>query len=100
MYLDILRHRKKSGIDLEAYRADAAHMEAMVRRQPGFLTFRRYVDEDGEAISISEWKSEDDARSWANQPEHRAVQVRAQADYYENYVVYSCADPEVRSFTA
>ena len=98
MYLNIFRHRKKPGIDIEAYLSDATRMEEPARKQPGFLTYRRYTHQDGEALSISEWESEAHARDWSRHAEHLAVQSRARAEYYENYVIYSCTDAERGSF--
>lgn len=98
MYLNIFRHYKRAGIDAEAYAADAARMEQLARQQTGFLAFRRYAAADGEALSISEWESEADARAWARHPEHVAAQARGRADHYESYMVYCCTRPEVRHF--
>lgn len=98
MYLNVFRNRKCADFDAEAYAADAARMEALARAQPGFIDFRRYAASDGEALSISEWETEADARAWQRHAEHAAVQARARSDYYESYVVYACVDPQVRRF--
>jgi heme-degrading monooxygenase HmoA len=98
MYFNVFRHRKRAGYDAEAYAADAARMEALASAQQGFIAFRRYAASDGEYLSLSEWETEADARAWARHPEHAAIQARGRSDYYESYVVYSCADPEVRRF--
>jgi len=49
-------------------------------------------------LSISELETEEDARAWANHPEHAAIQARGRSDYYESYVVYSRANARVRHF--
>ncbi len=98
MYLNVFRHIKRVGIDAEAYAADAERMEMLAREQKGFIAFRRYSSADGEALSISEWETEEDARAWARNPEHAAVQARGRSTYYESYTVYSCPDPNVRRF--
>jgi heme-degrading monooxygenase HmoA/N-acetylglutamate synthase-like GNAT family acetyltransferase len=98
MYLNAFRHRKCADFDAEAYAADAARMEALARAQKGFISFRRYTANDGESLSISEWETEEDARAWARNPEHEAVQARGRSKYYESYVVYSCIDPNVSYF--
>lgn len=49
-------------------------------------------------MSISELETEEDARAWANHPEHAAIQARGRSDYYESYVVYSRANARVRHF--
>jgi heme-degrading monooxygenase HmoA len=98
MYLNVFRSRKCAGFDAEAYAADAARMEALARALRGFIAFRRYAVHDGEALSISEWETEEDARAWARNPEHAAVQARGRSAYYESYTVYSCVDPHVSCF--
>jgi len=100
MYFNVFRNRKAPGFDAQAYAADAQRMEALARAQKGFIDFRRYMAEDGEALSISEWETAEDARAWQRHPEHAAVQARARTGYYESYVVYSCDDPQVRRFEA
>lgn len=99
MYVNIFRNRKTSTVDVEAYAADAARMEALARVQKGFLAFRRYVAEDGEALSMSEWETEEDAHAWAANAEHASVQLRGRAEYYESYTVYSFNEPQVRKFS-
>ena len=98
MYVNFFRARKRAGFDAEAYAADSARMLALARTQKGFIAYRRYVADDGEGLSISEWETEDDARAWARHPEHAAIQARGKADYYESYVVYSTAAPQIRRF--
>lgn len=87
-------------MDADAYAADAARMEELARQLRGFLDFRRYSSVDGEALSSSEWETEEDARAWARNVEHVAVQGRARSAYYDSYVVYSCVNAEVRRFPA
>jgi heme-degrading monooxygenase HmoA len=98
MYFNVFRHRKRSDLDADAYAADAARMEGLARAQKGFIAFRRYTASDGEFLSMSEWETEDDARAWASNPEHAVIQARGRSEYYESYVVYSCADPTIRRF--
>lgn len=100
MYLNVFRHYKRADIDREAYAADAERMETLARQQKGFIAFRRYAAADGEALSISEWETEEDARAWARNAEHAPVQGRARSSYYDSYVVYSCVDPQIRRFQA
>jgi len=98
MYFNVFRSRKRAGFDAETYAADGARMEALARVQKGFIAYRRYASADGEGLSMSEWETEADARAWARHPEHVAIQARGRSDYYESYVVYSCADPQIRRF--
>ena len=98
MYVTLFRSRKRAGFDAAAYDADAERMEALARTQQGFISFRTYKADDGETLSMSEWQSEEDARAWQRNAEHVAVQGKGRSDYYEAYTIYSCRDPQVRSF--
>lgn len=99
MYMNVFRSRKRNGMDVAAYQADAARMAELARAQPGFLSYKTFTAEDGETFTISEWDSEADARAWAGHAEHRAVQNRGRSEYYECYTVYSCDQPDVRRYT-
>lgn len=98
MFINIFRNRKRAGIDTAAYLAEAARMEAIARSLPGFVSYRKYSAEDGEALSVSEWESEDAARAWARHPEHLAAQERGRMEWYESYSSYCCVNPRIHNF--
>ena len=98
MYVTLFRSRKRAGFDAAAYDADAERMETLARTQKGFIAFRTYKADDGETLSMSEWQTEEHARAWQRNAEHVAVQGKGRSDYYETYTIYSCREPQVRSF--
>ena len=98
MYLAIFRNRKRTDIDLDAYAADAARMEALARRQPGFLSFKSYESADGEVVAISEWASEAAVHAWGSHAEHAAIQQRGRDEYYETYTLFACDSPRTHRF--
>ena len=98
MFLVVFRNRKRAGIDAGAYAADAARMEALARAQPGFLSFKSYVADDGEVVAISEWASEAAMHAWGSHPDHAAIQERGRAEYYEDFTLFACDAPRVRRF--
>jgi len=98
MFLVVFRNRKRADIDAAAYSADAARMEALARAQPGFVSFKSYVAEDGEVIALSEWASAEAARAWRAQPDHAGVQARGRTDYYQDYTLYTCENPRTHRF--
>jgi len=100
MFLVVFRNRKRADIDQAAYSAEAAQMETMARQQPGFLSFKSYLSDDGEVIALSEWQDEASARAWGQVAEHRAVQARGRSAYYDSYTLFACADPRVHQFKA
>jgi len=98
MYLVVFRNRKRAGLDAAAYAAEAARMEELARQQPGFVSFKGYVAEDGEAMAISEWVDEAAARAWGREAEHRVAQAHGRASYYATYTLYGCDNPHTHHF--
>ena len=98
MYLVVFRNRKHPDMDAGRYEADGARMEELARKQPGFISFKSYVSDDGEVIALSEWESEEAARAWRSNPDHAEVQARARDHYYAEYTLFSCAEPRIHRF--
>ncbi|MDE2435708.1 MAG: antibiotic biosynthesis monooxygenase [Sphingomonadales bacterium] len=98
MFLVLFRNRKRSDIDDAAYQADAAAMEALARAQPGFVSFKSYVADDGEVVALSEWADAEAARAWGSHPDHARVQARGRAAYYADYTLYTSDNPRTHRF--
>lgn len=99
MYMNVFRSRKRDDMDVAAYQADAARMVLLAQVQPGFVSYKTFAADDGETVTISEWETREHAGAWSRHAEHLAVQQRGRFEYYEQYIVYSCTDPEVRRFS-
>jgi heme-degrading monooxygenase HmoA len=98
MFLVVFRNRKRADMDEAAYDADAARMLELAQAQPGFVSFKSYVAEDGEVIALSEWADEASARGWGRDAEHLAVQRAGRESYYASYTLFSCDNPRVHHF--
>ena len=99
MFLVVFRNRKRADIEEADYAAEAATMEAMARRQPGFVSFKSYSSDDDEHIALSEWRDEDAALAWRRVTEHSAAQSRGRSDYYEDYTLFACKNPRIHRFS-
>ena len=99
MFLVVFRNRKRADIDAAAYGAEAELMESMAREQPGFISFKSYVADDGEVIALSEWEDENAALAWRRVAEHSAAQSRGRSDFYEDYTLFACMHPRVHRFS-
>ena len=98
MFLVVFRNRKRDDIDAPAYSAESDLIEDLARRQPGFLSFKSYVADDGEVIAMSEWEDEDAALAWRRVAEHSAAQSRGRAEFYEDYTLFACKHPRIHRF--
>ena len=99
MFLVVFRNRKRADIDARAYAADAELMETMAREQPGFISFKSYVSDDGEVVALSEWDDENAALAWRRVAEHSAAQSRGRSEFYEDYTLFACMHPRVHRFS-
>ena len=99
MFLVVFRNRKRADIDDAAYGAASDLMEDMARRQPGFISFKSYVSDDGEVIAMSEWEDEDAALAWRRVAEHSAAQSRGRSEFYEDYPLFACKHPRIHRFS-
>ena len=71
----------------EAYDAAAAHMEELAAQQPGYLGIESVRGVDGSGITLSYWRTAEDARAWKGVAEHREVQRRGREEWYERWTV-------------
>jgi heme-degrading monooxygenase HmoA len=99
MFLVVFRNRKRADIDRAVYSEQSELMETMARRQPGFISFKSYVADDGEVIALSEWEDEDAALAWRKVTEHSAAQSRGRAEFYEDYTLFACKHPRIHRFS-
>lgn len=100
MFLVVFRNRKRDDMDEVAYALEAAAMEALAARQPGYRAFKSYTADDGEVVAISEWDDEASARAWGRIEEHRGMQAKGRAKYYADYTLFACNDPRIHRFKA
>jgi len=98
MFLVVFRNRKHAGIDQAAYDEEAARMEELASRQPGYISFKSFAAEDGEVVAISEWADEASARAWGRHGEHSAAQARGRDEFYQSYTLYACDEPRMHQF--
>ena len=98
MFLVVFRNRKRADIDQAAYDAESARMEELACAQPGYISFKGYVAEDGEVVAISEWTDEAAARAWGQQAEHLIAQANGRKNYYAEYTLFACDNPRIHHF--
>jgi len=67
------------------YAEASAEMERLAREQPGFLGIESA--RSGLGITVSYWRTDDDARAWKRVAEHVAVQRRGRGEWYSEYEI-------------
>jgi heme-degrading monooxygenase HmoA len=84
-YVAVVFTSRRTGQDDAGYAQAAARMVELAAEQPGFLGIESARGEIG--ITVSYWRSEDDARAWKRVSEHLAVQAAGRERWYEAYSV-------------
>ena len=75
----------------------AVTMEALARKQPGFLGFESARNELG--ISVSYWASEQAILDWKGQLDHLKAQALGKSKWYERYTIRICKVEREYSFS-
>lgn len=65
----------------------AARMEELAARQRGYLGFEGARNPDGSGVSVSYWRTAEDARAWKQVAEHLAAQRLGIEQWYSTYTV-------------
>ena len=84
-YYAVIFSTVRSVEDSTGYEKAAHRMLELAERQPGFLGFETVRGEDGFGITVSYWKTLDDIRAWKAHPEHKAIQEKGRALWYQSF---------------
>jgi heme-degrading monooxygenase HmoA len=71
----------------DGYGQAAESMDAVARLQPGFLGVESARDASGFGITVSYWRTDNDARAWKAVAEHVDVQRQGRSTWYLDYRV-------------
>ena len=89
MIVTVFRSRLRDDARDE-YMALAARMSELARTMPGHLSHKTFVAEDGERVTIVEFKDQDSQSAWAKQSEHVAAKRRGREAFYAEYSIQVC----------
>jgi heme-degrading monooxygenase HmoA len=73
--------------DDAAYGATADEMETLARAQRGYLGHESARGANGLGITVSYWRTEDDAKAWKQVAAHREAQRLGRERWYAGYRV-------------
>jgi heme-degrading monooxygenase HmoA len=99
MVVTVFRSRLKPGAK-DQYLEWAQRMAAIARTMPGYVSHKGFTAEDGERVTIVEFRDEESQRAWATQAQHVEAKKKGRADFYEEYKVQVCTVVRESAFTA
>ena len=86
-YVAVIFSSTRSDAGPDEYAATAARMEELAASQPGYIGIESTRGTDGFGITVSYWRTEDDARAWKLQSEHLLAQTNGRTTWYRRYRV-------------
>ena len=87
----------KRTADTAGYAEAAARMDALAASAPGYLGHRSARGPDGVGITVSYWRTREDADAFRREPSHRAVQAEGRSAWYDWYVSETAVVGRVRT---
>jgi heme-degrading monooxygenase HmoA len=86
-YVAVIFTSQRTEDDQAGYDAMAAEMERLGAEQPGFLGIESARGSDGLGISVSYWRTVEEARAWKGVGEHLAAQRLGRERWYRMFRV-------------
>lgn len=89
MVVVVFRSKVRDGVDEELAQVSRRMLD-LASSMPGFLSYKDFVAEDGENVSIVEFESLEALGVWREHPEHKIVQQRGRAEFFTEYHIQVC----------
>jgi heme-degrading monooxygenase HmoA len=85
MVIVLIRTQLRPDVDLAAYEALNAEMEALVEQVPGYVSAEGYG-----GLGVIRFASLEALKAWRDLPQHVVAQRRGRAEFYASYSVEVC----------
>jgi len=89
MIVTVFRSRLMPGLQDE-YVALVSRMQQIARTIPGYISHKGFWADDGERVTIVEFKDEASQRAWRTNARHIEAQRLGRQKYYETYDIQVC----------
>jgi heme-degrading monooxygenase HmoA len=91
MVVIVFRARLKPDVDHGALAEVGQRMYELASSMPGYISYKDFVAEDGENVSVIEFESLETLAAWREHPEHKVVQQRGRDEFFAEYRIQVCA---------
>lgn len=96
MVVIVFRSRLREGVEAEIAKV-GMRMYELASEMPGFRSYKDFVAEDGENVSIVEFESMEAVDAWREHPEHREAQRRGREEFFSEYRIQVCTPQRERT---
>jgi heme-degrading monooxygenase HmoA len=98
MLVVVFRSRIRPDADLSGINEAGVRMYELASAMPGFVSYKEFKAEDGEILSLIEFRSEPELAAWRNHPEHLEIQRIGRERVFQNYDIAVCKPVRRYSF--
>lgn len=98
MLVVVFRNRVRAGVE-EEYGAHAERVYQLAVEMPGFVSSKDFTADDGERLTVVEFRSAEELAAWRVQSEHLTAQQRGRDHYYTEYSLQVCQELRRSRFT-
>lgn len=89
MIVVVFRNRLREGVEQE-FQEHASAIYELALNMPGLLSSKDFVAEDGERLSIIEFRSAEELEAWRTQADHQMAKQRGRQHYFSEYSLQVC----------
>ncbi|HVY30274.1 MAG TPA: antibiotic biosynthesis monooxygenase [Polyangiaceae bacterium] len=89
MMVVVFRNRLRPGVEQE-YGEHANRIYDLALKMPGLVSSKDFTAEDGERLTVIEFRSAEELEAWRAQSEHLAAQERGRQHYFSEYSLQVC----------
>jgi heme-degrading monooxygenase HmoA len=89
MMVVVFRNRLRAGVE-EEYGEHANRIYELALKMPGLVSSKDFTAEDGERLTVIEFRSAEELAAWRVQAEHLEAQERGRQHYYSEYSLQVC----------
>jgi heme-degrading monooxygenase HmoA len=97
MVVVVFRARIRPGAE-QALASLGARMYELAAAMPGYISYKDFVAEDGENVSIIEFDSLEAVSAWREHPEHKIAQQRGRGELFSEFRIQVCTQARVSEF--
>lgn len=90
MVVIVFRARLKPEVNQEALAQLGQRIYELAVAMPGYRSYKDFVAEDGESVTIVEFESFETLAAWREHPEHKTAQERGRSEFFAEYHIQVC----------
>jgi len=90
MMVVVFRARRTAEGEGALYKEYLDRMAALATKMPGYVSHKAYIADDGERLTLFEWRDAETLRAWATHPDHLTTKKFGREHFYAQHHLQVC----------